>query len=55
MLRFVLVERAVIGAGSTITRDVEADAIAVARGEQTVSEGGAGRRRERTAKAKAGD
>ena len=42
---------AVIGAGSTITRDVEADAIAVARGEQTVSDGGAKRRRERAAKA----
>jgi bifunctional UDP-N-acetylglucosamine pyrophosphorylase / glucosamine-1-phosphate N-acetyltransferase len=48
-------ERAVVGAGSTITRDVEADAVAVARGEQTVSEGGAKRRRERAAKAKAGD
>ena len=42
---------AVVGAGSTIMRDVEADAIAVARGEQSVTEGGAKRRRERAAKA----
>ena len=48
-------ERAVIGAGSTITQDVEADAIAVARGEQTASAGGAKRRRERAAKAEKDD
>ena len=38
---------AVIGAGSVITEDVEADAIAVARGEQRQREGAAARRRER--------
>ena len=38
---------AVVGAGSVITEDVEADAIAVARGEQKQREGAAARRRER--------
>jgi bifunctional UDP-N-acetylglucosamine pyrophosphorylase/glucosamine-1-phosphate N-acetyltransferase len=38
---------AVIGAGSTITRDVPADAVALARAEQTANPGGAARRRER--------
>ena len=38
---------AVVGAGSVITEDVDADAIAVARGEQRQREGGAARRRER--------
>ena len=38
---------AVVGAGSVITEDVEADAIAVARGEQRQREGAAARRRER--------
>ena len=38
---------AVVGAGSVITEDVEADAIAVARGEQQQREGAAARRRER--------
>ena len=38
---------AVVGAGSVITEDVEADAIAVARGEQSQREGAAARRRER--------
>ncbi len=46
---------AVVGAGSTITHDVEADAIAVARGEQTASPGGAKRRREQAAKAEKND
>ena len=36
---------AVVGAGSVITEDVEADAIAVARGEQRQREGAAARRR----------
>ena len=48
-------DRAVIGAGSTITDDIEADAIAVARGEQTASADGAKRRRERAAKANMDD
>ena len=43
---------AVVGAGSVVTADVEADAIAVARGEQTVKPGAAKRRREKAAKAK---
>ena len=34
-------EDAIIGAGSTVTRDVAADALAVARGRQTSLEGGA--------------
>ena len=38
---------AVVGAGSVITEDVEADAIAVARGEQSQREGAAARRRKR--------
>ena len=38
---------AVVGAGSVITEDVDADAIAVARGEQRQREGGAARRRAR--------
>ena len=38
---------AVVGAGSVITEDVEADAVAVARGEQRQREGAAARRRER--------
>ncbi len=38
---------AVVGAGSVITEDVEADAIAVARSEQRQREGAAARRRER--------
>ena len=38
---------AVVGAGSVITEDVEADAIAVARGEQSQREGAAARRRAR--------
>ena len=38
---------AVVGAGSVITEDVEADAIAVARGEQRQREGAAARRRSR--------
>ena len=38
---------AVVGAGSVITEDVEADAIAVARGEQRQREGAAARRRAR--------
>jgi bifunctional UDP-N-acetylglucosamine pyrophosphorylase/glucosamine-1-phosphate N-acetyltransferase len=43
---------AVIGAGSTITGDVEADALAVARGEQRSVPGGARRYRARRAKSK---
>lgn len=38
---------AIIGAGSVITRDVDADALAIARGEQTTLAGGAKRYRER--------
>ena len=34
---------AIVGAGSTITRDVPADALSVARGRQTDIEGGAAR------------
>ena len=45
---------AVVGAGSVITEDVEADAIAVARGEQRQREGAAARRRERQRPDKAG-
>ena len=44
---------AVIGAGSTITGDVPADAIAVARGTQTMREGAAKTYRERKRKEKA--
>jgi bifunctional UDP-N-acetylglucosamine pyrophosphorylase/glucosamine-1-phosphate N-acetyltransferase len=39
-------EGAIVGAGSTITRDVAADAVAVARGEQKESAGAAPRLRE---------
>ena len=46
---------AVVGAGSVITEDVEADAIAVARGEQRQREGAAARRRERRKLDPAGD
>ena len=46
---------AVVGAGSVITEDVEADAIAVARGEQKQREGAAARRRERREPDPAGD
>ena len=38
---------AVVGAGSVITEDVEADAVAVARGEQRARKGAAARRRAR--------
>jgi bifunctional UDP-N-acetylglucosamine pyrophosphorylase/glucosamine-1-phosphate N-acetyltransferase len=37
---------AYVGSGSVITRDVPADALAVARGQQTIKEGWARRRRE---------
>jgi len=43
-------DRAVVGAGSTVTRDVPADAITVARGEQRTIPGGAARFRSRRAK-----
>ncbi len=46
---------AVVGAGSVITRDVEADAIAVARGEQTAREGAAARRRARRGQGRAAE
>jgi bifunctional UDP-N-acetylglucosamine pyrophosphorylase/glucosamine-1-phosphate N-acetyltransferase len=39
-------EGAIVGAGSTITRDVAADAVVVARGEQKESAGAAPRLRE---------
>ncbi len=39
-------EGAIVGAGSTITRDVAANAVAVARGNQTESAGAASRLRE---------
>jgi bifunctional UDP-N-acetylglucosamine pyrophosphorylase/glucosamine-1-phosphate N-acetyltransferase len=39
-------EGAIVGAGSTITRDVAAEAVAVARGEQKASAGAASRLRE---------
>jgi bifunctional UDP-N-acetylglucosamine pyrophosphorylase/glucosamine-1-phosphate N-acetyltransferase len=42
--------RAMVGAGSTITGDVAADALAVARGEQRVIEGGAASFRDRRCK-----
>jgi bifunctional UDP-N-acetylglucosamine pyrophosphorylase/glucosamine-1-phosphate N-acetyltransferase len=44
---------AVIGAGSTITEDVPADAVAVARGRQETRDGAAKRYREKRAKSKA--
>jgi len=47
-------EGAIVGAGSVIVRDVPADAIAVARGEQRVKEGAAGRFRSRRKTKKAG-
>jgi bifunctional UDP-N-acetylglucosamine pyrophosphorylase/glucosamine-1-phosphate N-acetyltransferase len=43
-------EGAIVGAGSTITDDVEADAIAIARGEQRAVPGAAARFRERRRK-----
>ena len=46
---------AVVGAGSVITEDVEADAVAVARGEQRQRKGAAARRRDRRRPASAGD
>ena len=46
---------AVVGAGSVITEDVEADAIAVARGEQRQREGAAARRRARREPGRAED
>ncbi|MEQ9811817.1 MAG: bifunctional UDP-N-acetylglucosamine diphosphorylase/glucosamine-1-phosphate N-acetyltransferase GlmU [Azospirillaceae bacterium] len=46
-------ERANVGAGSTITGDVPADALAVARGRQEVREGWAAKYRARMAKDKA--
>lgn len=41
-----------VGAGSVITKDVEADALALERGEQTVKEGWAKKRRERMSERK---
>ena len=43
----VIGDGAVVAAGSVITRDVAADAIAVARGEQSEREGAAARRRDK--------
>jgi bifunctional UDP-N-acetylglucosamine pyrophosphorylase/glucosamine-1-phosphate N-acetyltransferase len=43
-----------IGAGSTITRDVPADALAITRAEQKVIEGWAARKRNKTAKGQQG-
>lgn len=43
-------EGAIVGAGSTITRDVEKDALAIARGRQEVKEGWAVRFREKQEK-----
>ena len=43
----VIGDGAVVAAGSVITRDVEADAIAVARGEQSERAGAAARRRDK--------
>jgi bifunctional UDP-N-acetylglucosamine pyrophosphorylase/glucosamine-1-phosphate N-acetyltransferase len=40
-------DRAIVGAGSVVTQDVPADAIAVARGEQQIKEGAASRFRAR--------
>jgi bifunctional UDP-N-acetylglucosamine pyrophosphorylase/glucosamine-1-phosphate N-acetyltransferase len=45
-------EGAIVGAGSTITRDVADEAIAVTRGEETQKEGAARRFRERRGAAK---
>jgi bifunctional UDP-N-acetylglucosamine pyrophosphorylase / glucosamine-1-phosphate N-acetyltransferase len=45
---------AYVGAGSTITKDVAADALALGRSRQTTKEGWARHRREQQAKAKAG-
>jgi bifunctional UDP-N-acetylglucosamine pyrophosphorylase/glucosamine-1-phosphate N-acetyltransferase len=45
---------AIVGAGSTITRDVPEDAVAVARGEQGVRQGAARRFRDKRRGAKAG-
>ena len=45
---------AIVGAGSVVTRDVEADALAVARGAQGAKPGWAARFRERMAARKAG-
>ena len=43
----VIGDGAVVAAGSVITRDVSADAIAIARGEQSEREGAAARRRDK--------
>lgn len=43
---------AIVGAGSTVTKDVEPDAVATARGEQKAVAGAAGRYRERKQKEK---
>ena len=43
-------DRAIVGAGSTVTRDVPADALAVVRGEDRTIPGGAARFRSRRAK-----
>src|SRR3546814_1398311 len=43
-------DRAMVGAGSTVTRDVPADAVAVTRGEQKTVAGGAARFRSRRTK-----
>lgn len=45
---------AYVGAGSTITKDVPADALALGRSHQITKEGWAGERRDKRAKAKAG-
>jgi len=47
-------EGAIVGAGSVVTRDVEAGALALARGEQAVRPGWAARFRERMARRKPG-
>jgi bifunctional UDP-N-acetylglucosamine pyrophosphorylase/glucosamine-1-phosphate N-acetyltransferase len=46
-------DRAYVAAGSTITRDVPADALGIARGMQEIKEGWAARRREKLAEAAA--
>jgi bifunctional UDP-N-acetylglucosamine pyrophosphorylase / glucosamine-1-phosphate N-acetyltransferase len=43
-----------VGAGSTITEDVPADALALGRSRQITKDGWAGDRRQQQAKAKAG-